>query len=36
MKDSAKRALGATGILTAILLWFVGGVISGSNGRRQK
>lgn len=36
MKKSAKKAIGATGILTAILLWFVGGVIAGSTGIKRR
>lgn len=36
MKEIVKRTLGATGIMTAILLWFVGGVISGSTGIKRK
>ena len=32
MNSKEKKALGATGILTGILLWFVGGVVLGSTG----
>lgn len=36
MSETAKRAISATGILTAILLWFVGGIISGSTGIKKR
>jgi len=31
-----NRAAKATGVLTAILLWFVGGVIGASTGLKKK
>ena len=36
MNEGPKKALGLTGALTAILLWFISGVIGASTGVRRK
>lgn len=36
MKDSTKKVIGATGVITGILLWLIGGVISSSIGPQGK
>jgi hypothetical protein len=35
MESMGKKAVRATGILTAVLLWFIGGVIKGSTGIKK-
>lgn len=36
MNEGPKKALGLVGALTAILLWFISGVIGGSTGVTRK
>lgn len=36
MNEGPKKALGLAGALTAILLWFISGVIGGSTGVKRK
>jgi len=36
MNEGPKKALGLVGALTAILLWFISGVIGGSTGVKRK
>lgn len=36
MNETSKKALGWVGALTAILLWFISGVIGGSTGAKRK
>lgn len=34
LEKNAERAIGGVGILSAVLVWFVGGVISAATGRK--
>lgn len=36
MKEGPRKVLGVAGALTAILLWFITGVIGGSSGVKRK
>lgn len=36
MDEGPKKAFGVAGALTAILLWFITGVIGGSTGFKRK
>jgi len=36
MNEGPRKALGWVGALTAVLLWFISGVIGGSTGVKRK